>query len=53
MRDEDAGAARALSSVRAVRARALQMLELCDEDRLAHWRLTAQDCLTSSTSRSA
>ncbi len=39
MRDEDAGAARALLSARAVRARALQMLELCDEDRLAHWRL--------------
>ncbi|MCC0004270.1 MAG: URC4/urg3 family protein [Methylobacteriaceae bacterium] len=37
MRDEDA--ARALLSARAVRERARQMLRLCQDDRLAHWRL--------------
>ncbi|MFO1167334.1 MAG: URC4/urg3 family protein [Rhodoblastus sp.] len=37
MRDEEA--VRALLSARAVRERARQMLRLCEEDRLAHWRI--------------
>ena len=37
MRDDEA--VRALLSARAVRERARQMLRLCEEDRLAHWRL--------------
>ena len=37
MRDEEA--VRALLSARAVRERARQMLRLCEEDRLTHWRI--------------
>ena len=39
MTSAETEAARALLSARAVRERAHEMLRLCEEDRLAHWRL--------------